>query len=84
MAHFDKKYAEPIKRQIQVNQIHGDFSEFSKPEIKKSVLWRKLLRGHQNESRTFYMKWPPVIYLLFMFTAAVHKFEKWTFEGVFE
>ena len=38
MAHFDRKYAEPIKRQIQVNQIHGDFSEFSKPEIKKSVL----------------------------------------------
>ena len=45
------------KRPIRVSQIHVDFWEFSKLEIKKSVLWRKLPRSHQNESSLWLIKY---------------------------
>ena len=45
------------KRRTRVSQIHGDFWEFSKLEIKKSVLWRKLPRSHQNESSLWLIKY---------------------------
>ena len=45
------------KRPIQVSSTHVDFWEFSKLEIKKSVLWRKLPRSHQNESSLWLIKY---------------------------
>ena len=45
------------KRRTRVSQIHVDFWEFSKLEIKKSVLWRKLPRSHQNESSLWLIKY---------------------------
>ena len=45
------------KRRTRVSQIRVDFWEFSKLEIKKSVLWRKLPRSHQNESSLWLIKY---------------------------